>query len=591
MNDVATGARRRSVWPAVIIAALVAFAMLGMGDWADLWTGDLADADDHLRIVQIRDLLAGQPWFDTVQHRINPPFGGQSHWSRFIDAPVGALVTLCQALLGPQVGERVAMLTWPFLLLIATFFALDRVLRRVGDDWVRWVGLGVASISWLAIFQYLPFRIDHHSAQQLCFAIAFACIVGRRDQRSAALAGVAMAMQASISIEGLAHIIIVGALFGARWLMTGREGERLRANVWATTAALFAFTLISRGPGVVLASQCDAISAPYLALMAALSVLLWPTMRLAEQRPGLLPRLAALGVSGAVAVGAMGLVEPLCYAGPFAALPPYVRQFWYNNVLEGLPVWQQPRDALAIIVVPPLVGLIATARSYLRARGSQMERTWFELLFLAIACTMLGVLVMRAMNIAMFVVMPGVACTIVDLWRASRGQSNSARRVIGVIPALLFVPPVAASIAELPLRNAAAVTEEPDSSSCTIAAVRGLLAPLDDALVFTQIDIAPMVLAVSDVKVVATGHHRNAAAMERVMRAFMSDAATARSQVGDAPYLLFCPGLPEPRNYREHSSRDSLVWRLSSGRPPEWLERVNAPTPGGPQLYRVLPAR
>ena len=41
------------------------------------------DPDDVLRMVQVRDLLAGQGWFDLTQHRLDAPVGGVAmHWSR-----------------------------------------------------------------------------------------------------------------------------------------------------------------------------------------------------------------------------------------------------------------------------------------------------------------------------------------------------------------------------------------------------------------------------------------------------------------------------------------------------------------------------
>ncbi|MCQ3942134.1 MAG: hypothetical protein DPW22_02830, partial [Alphaproteobacteria bacterium] len=53
------------------------------------WTNTgrtLLDTDDAMRLVQMRDWLAGQGWFDPRQHRIAVPY--ESHWSRLIDAPL-----------------------------------------------------------------------------------------------------------------------------------------------------------------------------------------------------------------------------------------------------------------------------------------------------------------------------------------------------------------------------------------------------------------------------------------------------------------------------------------------------------------------
>src|SRR5436190_16031862 len=73
------------------------------------------DPDAFLRLVQVRDLLAGQGWFDLVQHRMDPPGGALLQWSRLIDAPIAGLI-LIGNLFGD--GERFALMAWPVLLLL-----------------------------------------------------------------------------------------------------------------------------------------------------------------------------------------------------------------------------------------------------------------------------------------------------------------------------------------------------------------------------------------------------------------------------------------------------------------------------------------
>src|SRR5471030_1731840 len=50
--------------------------------------------DDAMRLTEVRDLLAGQSWFDLTQWRMNAPFGLPMHWSRLIDAPIASLILL-----------------------------------------------------------------------------------------------------------------------------------------------------------------------------------------------------------------------------------------------------------------------------------------------------------------------------------------------------------------------------------------------------------------------------------------------------------------------------------------------------------------
>ena len=52
----------------------------------------LGDPDNFMRLVQVRDWLAGQSWTDVVQHRMNPPHGGDIHWSRLVDMPIALII-------------------------------------------------------------------------------------------------------------------------------------------------------------------------------------------------------------------------------------------------------------------------------------------------------------------------------------------------------------------------------------------------------------------------------------------------------------------------------------------------------------------
>ena len=48
----------------------------------------MLDADDYLRLQQVRDWLGGQSFFDVTQYRVDPPRGLPMHWSRIVDLPL-----------------------------------------------------------------------------------------------------------------------------------------------------------------------------------------------------------------------------------------------------------------------------------------------------------------------------------------------------------------------------------------------------------------------------------------------------------------------------------------------------------------------
>src|SRR5882762_2558721 len=76
---------------------------------------DAMSTDDAMRLVEVRDLIAGQGWFDLMQHRLDPP-GLPMHWSRVVDLPLAGLILALRPLLGGNGAEAAALVLWPALL-------------------------------------------------------------------------------------------------------------------------------------------------------------------------------------------------------------------------------------------------------------------------------------------------------------------------------------------------------------------------------------------------------------------------------------------------------------------------------------------
>jgi len=65
-----------------------------------------ASPDNLMRLVQVRGLLDGAPWFDPHEPRFAPPLGYDTHWSRLIDAGVGGMILLFRTIVSPDLAER-----------------------------------------------------------------------------------------------------------------------------------------------------------------------------------------------------------------------------------------------------------------------------------------------------------------------------------------------------------------------------------------------------------------------------------------------------------------------------------------------------
>src|SRR3546814_13905610 len=79
-------------WTPVRVALIVWFivhVVIFVSQWPAIAALRLADTDDAMRMAQVRDLLAGQGWWDLTQYTVNPADGGVlMHGSRIVDAPL-----------------------------------------------------------------------------------------------------------------------------------------------------------------------------------------------------------------------------------------------------------------------------------------------------------------------------------------------------------------------------------------------------------------------------------------------------------------------------------------------------------------------
>jgi len=123
------------------------------------------DNDSAMRLVSVRDLLAGQGWFDLTQSRLGLEGGFEMHWSRLIDAPIAGLVLFFDLFTDRHQAEIVAITFWPLLMLAAVVALVSRIGNALGDPVAGPVsGALVAGMFW-GDARFLPGDIDHHNAQ------------------------------------------------------------------------------------------------------------------------------------------------------------------------------------------------------------------------------------------------------------------------------------------------------------------------------------------------------------------------------------------------------------------------------------------
>ncbi len=563
-------------------AALLVFAgRSAIAGW------QMGDPDDQLRLVQIRDWLAGQSWWDVTQYRMNPPEGGPMHWSRLVDLPIAGLILVLTPLIGQAGAELAAAVAIPLLTYGIVLWLMAAIAERLGG---RWAGVA-AAVSLFAILpatiQLAPMRIDHHGWQLVAFLAATLAVLSRHRPLLAALViGIACAFWMEVSIEGLPFAIIFAGLLGLRWLGSDRVHARqfpITMAAMASSASLFYLVTEGFRP----ANHCDSLSPVHLAIFGAVAAIICLAHVLSAglgDKPRIVARIAAGGVAAAAGLAVLFQLAPQCAGDAFAGLDPLVREYWYNRTPEGLPLWQHRPHAIVQELAGFVAGLIGLAALWrVRSTLALDDRIAMSLLF--VGSLLVAAQVARAAIYPLCLAAVLVAPLVVQLFRkASESGGLAGRMGLRIAAVALLMPGVAGThIARaFPTGDSAAPSTNDGKEMAFIALARQCQAAdtiralnrIPAAQLMAGLDASPGLLQFTHHKIVATGHHRNQDAMRDVIRAYTLPPDVMRQVLRQrgVDYLVACNGSFELRIYAENAPQGFWA-RFSKGETFDWLVR------------------
>lgn len=557
-------------------AAIWAFTsvMLVIIGWSMIVVWHFPDPDDQMRLLEVRDWLAGQSWFDVTQHRFNLPNGLPMHWSRLVDLPIAGVIVMLRPLLGELLAEHIALVVVPLLTLAVVMALIAALARRMfANDGQALMAVIITPLCAVTLHQLQPMRIDHHGWQMAMALLAVYAVVGTPTRKSGWLAGSAIAIWITISLEGLPMIAAILALVALKWAIAPANRPLLTATMASTCAGTALLFLVSHSPTVWRVSACDAVSPVYLAMMftaagGSIGVAMLPIR-------AVVGRLAALTGVGAAALVPLLVMAPQCAAGPFGQLDPLVRHFWYLNIAEGLPLWYQTAGTVINTVGLPLIGLVGTVVAVRTSEGDARTR-WIALLFLLVAATAIAILVERASGVANLLAIPGTVRLLHPLLLRARALDSLPKRLAATLG--IFVAAAPGVVWGMAI---SAVHTDPQTATvhramgCLDASEMKALDALPRGNVLAPLDISPSILVLTRHDAVASGYHRGAAAMHDVIATFIGSDEQAHAFVirRRIDYVAFCPGLLEVMIYEDEAPNGFLA-QLDAGRAPAWLTPV-----------------
>jgi hypothetical protein len=546
--------------------------------------------DDFMRMVQVRDWLNGQSWYDLTQYRLDPPSGASTHWTRLVDVPIGALLLLLSPFAGHASAEIFAAALWPLLMLLPTLAVAGLIARRLAGEMAAIVAVLLVAVSASSLLHFRPGAVDHHGAQLLLLLAAIYGAMAPGDARRApALGGLAAATSLAIGLEMIPALMALLAAVGLRWAV---EGERATPATSAFglgfgvgTMALFVVTVPLSGWS---SPACDAMSFVWVAAAGlsggALALLAAATGKLHR----FLLRFTTGAAAGVAVIAVFILVFPGCLSGPYAHLEPRLTELWLAHVSETQNVFAIARNSpaeLLPIYLPPVAALVLGLIAVLREQPEQ-RMLYVTPLFVLLALVAVALFQVRGAASANLLAQAIIAAALIRL--VGRPRFLAAALVLSGPVLVLAGQGIGAAVN----------TMQPDRprlyeggiADCRRPADMAPLQALAPGRVLSLNDLGPTILYATEHSVFAAPYHRNRDGHRTMLDASLGNDDAARRAIAEAgvDYFAICPGAPEHIIYAR-AAPSGLMARLGRGEVPDYLEAVPSDPAATLRVFRVRP--
>ncbi|MGE0675210.1 MAG: hypothetical protein AB7O64_19380 [Methylibium sp.] len=573
------------------LAAMTAVALRGLivKGW-EIGTY-LVDSDDALRLVEVRELIAGAPWFDTTTLALGGDAGLVSHWSRLVDLPLALLLAGLRLVLPETAAELALRAMWPLIVLAPMLWVLALALDRACGRVAAGIGLALAVMSPLGLYQFDPGRIDHHNVMIAATVSAALMMWAWPKSRTCwTAAGALCALALAVGYEALAPVAVVAGV-GVVWGLADREQARAaRALVVGLAVTLAAAFVLTVSPTRWFEIRCDGLSLN-LVVLAAIGA---AGVVVAFNAGGLATwhRIGVLAAAGFSGLGIGGWLEPVCLAGPMAQLPPALGPIWLDLVVETRSVLLEP--FLGKFDQAPAVAVFLAAAVAAQAARVRRGRSWADmaLLVMVAAFAVLALWQHRFMAYGSFMAVVPLAmwCAGLGGWRGLQPATVRIAAVVLVSQAFLLgifkQVDIAAGVAYA--KPAVGRGEMiANGMACLSMPALKTLGALPPGLFAAHIDLGAHLAAVTRHRALAGPYHRIGDAIianHEIFAARSPEAAARLLAAWNVDYVVTCRGLDGPLA-RSKAWQGTLGADLVAGRAPPYL--VPVPLADRDSLYNV----
>ncbi|WP_371396806.1 hypothetical protein [Fretibacter rubidus] len=594
--------RAPTLWAGLLMIALIFIMAAAKGSLGDIGQ----DNDDVMRLVQIRDYLLGQGWFDTNQYRLGLAGGTDMHWSRIPDIPLIILTHIFDLFTTQETALQISYTVWPPLSALVLIFAMTTGAKfwaaQYGINPKATYGFTLVLLAFFVLnfYRFTPGAIDHHNVQMGLVAWAVVLLLDpKRRFWTFAASGAAVATSLAVGVEVYIFAAIICAFVALNWMVLGasaRAGTQgFGLGLCAGLVVCFFGTIAPSEYGVV---ACDALS------LITLSAALVGGLGLASLASGLsarslMLRFMGLGVLGVACVLVLSFQAPQCLNNPLNVLPDVVDRLWLSNISEAKGLSLGMKNAA--MEIPYMLGAPLLALGMLIVAIWKNRRWGGTVLILMLLLGALGLTIyqQRFFPFAYVVSILPLAGWIAKTYQAGVGKlaahddasdtpkpSNIA--YIGAlalsVPLIWAVPGILMSEAD----NAA--TEASKATACYSSSVMDALNTLPTGVIAATSNGGAPILNATKHRSISGNYHRNITGIALQINIGTSTPDVAKSLLkdNDIDYLHFCRPTAETQNLIDENP-DGLYGVLKQGIVPDYLTpAVDDLEDGDVTIYKVV---
>lgn len=561
------------------------------------------DNDDVMRLVEVRDFLAGQNWFDLMQYRLGLAEGTLMHWSRLVDLPIAALIRLFSLFLERSQAEAVAATLWPILLMPFLLFPLGLACRRLGGPPAMHIGLGLGAIFIFTCVRFSPGALDHHNVQ-LVLSMWIAAMLVDPEKRvlSYGVAAFAGALAMAIGAETTPLVAVACIIVALQWLWHGEAFARpARAFGLSLTLSISAFFLLTVPPHSYGVVTCDNLSFGFYTLSALGGTALF-LMASLPKTPSRTGRLLLIAITGALVLLAAFLVAPACLGDPLGSLDPMLVELWLKAVTEARPflaeIAAEPGVAAGFYAVGFFAIVICLCRSL---RGEAPELHFILAALIGVSWGVALLQVRGAFFANMLSILP-LSLLIADLRQRAAAKPKHIGLALGYAGTVLASVPIMWAFGGVIVINGwrdgfdFSTLSQPGEShaetgECGSAADMVSLNALDTGVIAAPSNSGAEILRWTPHRVLSAPYHRNQRGMLTELHIGLAPPAEAEAFLRGAGVTIvaFCKTDPQTQSLIRLKA-DGLYASLARGQVPNYLQPMDVAGKGSFQVYRVLRA-